>query len=254
MVTTRDGRRRRVPYGVAVQPDSEPIEVAKTRLRRTLLAARRAQPESARRAAREAVSAHLRRATSGMTCIAAYLPLPTEPLDGRVLDVLAGGAMVLVPVVTGAAPLDWCAYAAADPETTLSSGSAGSTHSGSPGPGSSGSGSSGPGSSGRAGFRRGALGIDEPTGPRLGPSAVAEADAILVPALAVDLLGHRLGRGGGHYDRTLALLARLRGTEPLPTRIAVIYDHELLDAVPFDELDQPVTAVVTPGSGLRVLG
>ena len=234
MVTTGDRRRRRVPYGVAVQPDSEPIEVAKTRLRTTLLAARRAQPESARRAAREAVSTHLRRATSGMTCIAAYLPLPTEPLDGRVLDVLAGGGRVLVPVVTGAAPLEWCEYVAGHPESTPSSGS--------------------PGSSGPAGFRRGALGIDEPTGPRLGPSAVAEADAILVPALAVDLLGHRLGRGGGHYDRTLALLARLRGTEPLPTRIAVIYDHELLDAVPFDELDQPVTAVVTPGSGLRVLG
>ena len=60
MVTTRDGRRRRVPYGVAVQPDSEPIEVAKNRLRMTLLAARRARPESARQAARDAMSLHVR--------------------------------------------------------------------------------------------------------------------------------------------------------------------------------------------------
>jgi len=101
--------------------------------------------------------------------------------------------------------------------------------------------------------RRGALGIDEPTGPRLGPAAIADADAILVPALAVDRGGHRLGRGGGHYDRTLALLSRLRA-DPLPPRIALIYDDELLGAVPFDELDQPVTAIVTPGSGLSQLG
>ena len=103
------------------------------------------------------------------------------------------------------------------------------------------------------GTKRGALGIDEPTGPRLGPSAIADADAILVPALAVDRGGHRLGRGGGHYDRTLALLARLRGTDDLPTRIALIYDDEVLEAVPFDKFDQFVTAVITPGSGLSLL-
>ena len=82
-------------------------------------------------------------------------------------------------------------------------------------------------------------------------SAIADADAILVPALAVDRDGHRLGRGGGHYDRTLAMLAGLHST---PALIALIYDDELLPAVPFDELDQLVTAFVTPGSGLSQLG
>ena len=181
MVTARDGQHWRVPYGVAMQPASEPIEVAKTRLRTTLLAARRARPEPARQVARDAVTAHLLRALAGMTFVAAYLPLPTEPLDPGTLDRLAAGVKVLVPVVTGAAPLDWCEYVAGDPESTPSPGPAGSS-----GPLKS---SNPAGSSGPAGSRRGALGIDEPTGPRLGPSAIADADAILVPALAVTTTG-----------------------------------------------------------------
>jgi 5-formyltetrahydrofolate cyclo-ligase len=76
---------------------------------------------------------------------------------------------------------------------------------------------------------------------------------VLVPALAVDRGGHRLGRGGGHYDRTLALLSRLRA-ERLPPRIALVYDEELLDAVPVDQLDQLVTAVITPSSGVSIIG
>jgi 5-formyltetrahydrofolate cyclo-ligase len=214
-----------VPYGVAVQPDNEPIEVAKTRLRTALLAARRARPEADRRAARDAVSVHLRQALAGMTCIAAYLPLPSEPLDPQTLNLLAVNARVLVPVVSGAVPLDWCEYAGDQ-----------SGHPEQP-----------------AATRRGMLGIDEPTGPRLGQAAIAVADAILVPALAVDRSGHRIGRGGGHYDRTLALLTRLHAG-PLPPRIALVYDDEVVDAIPFDELDQPVSAVVTPGAGWSAVG
>jgi 5-formyltetrahydrofolate cyclo-ligase len=224
-----------VAYGVPVHPD-EPVGDAKTRLRTTLLAARRGRAESERLVAREAISAHLLQALSGMTCIAAYLPLPTEPLDPRTLDRLAVGARVLVPVVTGAAPLDWCEHVAAHRVSLDPSLPAGP-----------------PPSAVRqeTGTRRGALGIEEPTGPRLGPAAIAAADAVLVPALAVDRRGHRLGRGGGHYDRTLALLSELRAA---PLRIAVVYDDEVLGAVPFDELDQPVTAIVSPGSGLSHLG
>jgi 5-formyltetrahydrofolate cyclo-ligase len=223
MVTARDVQRRRVPYGVAVQPDSEPIEVAKTRLRTSLLAARRARTETDRRAARGATTTHVVRALAGATCIAAYLPLSTEPLDPATLNLLAVNSRVLVPVVTGASPLEWGDYPARDSPR------------------------------GSRATRRGALGIDEPTGPRLGPAAIADVDAILVPALAVDRDGHRLGRGGGHYDRTLALLSR-QHSAPLPVRIALIYDDELLEAVPFGEYDQLVTAVVTPGSGLSQLG
>src|SRR5258705_10607575 len=45
--------------------------------------------------------------------------------------------------------------------------------------------------------------LHEPAGPRLGIAAIATADVVLVPALAVDQQGTRLGRGGGSYDRAL---------------------------------------------------
>jgi len=86
------------------------------------------------------------------------------------------------------------------------------------------------------------LGLLEPTGPRLGPAAIADAEAILVPALAVDRAGRRLGQGGGCYDRAL----------PHATGrvIAVVADDEVLDAVPTEPHDLPVDAVLTPAGGL----
>jgi 5-formyltetrahydrofolate cyclo-ligase len=196
---------------IPLQTDGdEPISASKGRLRQTLAAVRKAQNDQQRRAARDAVTLHLRSVLNRMTCVAAYHPLPTEPLDPLFLDELALTTRVLVPVVSGNGPLDWCEH---------------------PGP-----------------LRRGQYGINEPTGPRLGSSAITTAAVILVPALAVDRAGHRLGRGGGHYDRTLDHLRRFDPNRP-PTLIAVIYDHELLDAVPSDTHDQPVTAVITPDTG-----
>jgi 5-formyltetrahydrofolate cyclo-ligase len=86
------------------------------------------------------------------------------------------------------------------------------------------------------------LGLLEPTGPRLGPTAIADAEAILVPALAVDRAGRRLGQGGGCYDRAL----------PHATGrvIAVVADDEVLDRVPTEPHDLPVEAVLTPSGGL----
>jgi len=209
-----------VPYGVSVQPDNAAVTAAKSQLRERLIAARRARSDDERRAARVAITGHLLAGLGDLSCVAAYLPLPTEPLARELLDHLAAFTRVMVPVVTGAAPLDWCSY---------------------PVP-----------------VQRGALGIDDPVGDRLGPDAIGRADAILVPALAVDRRGHRLGRGGGHYDRSLDLQARLLDAAPgSPSRrglrIAVVYDDELLDSVPFDDLDQPVDATVTPMTGLRSL-
>ena len=54
----------------------------------------------------------------------------------------------------------------------------------------------------------GPRGLLEPPGPRLGVNAVQEARLVVVPALAVDRSGIRLGRGGGSYDRALARLSR----------------------------------------------
>jgi 5-formyltetrahydrofolate cyclo-ligase len=83
--------------------------------------------------------------------------------------------------------------------------------------------------------------------PVRGPGTVARADIVLVPALAVDARGYRLGRGGGSYDRALA---RVGGQVPT---IALLYDDELLPVVPTEAHDQRVRLVARPGSGLTRL-
>lgn len=88
---------------------------------------------------------------------------------------------------------------------------------------------------------------DAATGADLGVTALANARLIVLPALAVDPAGHRLGQGGGSYDRAL-----LRSS-PGSVRLAVVFDEEVLDAVPTDAHDQPVDAVLTPGAGVRWL-
>jgi 5-formyltetrahydrofolate cyclo-ligase len=149
----------------------------------------------------------LRRAAT----VAAYVSVDTEPGTGPLLDRLrAMGRRVVVPVVLPDLDLDWAVY-------------------------------DGPESLARA--RRGLL---EPTGPRLGLDAVATADVVLTPGLAVDRRGMRLGQGGGCYDRAL-------GRVPVGTfTCTLLYDGELLDEVPTEAHDRPVTAVVTPSGLTRV--
>ncbi len=153
------------------------------------------------------VTSDLRRAAT----VAAYVSVDTEPGTGPLLDRLrAMGRRVVVPVVLPDLDLDWAVY-------------------------------DGPDSLARA--RRGLL---EPTGPRLGLDAVATADVVLTPGLAVDRRGMRLGQGGGCYDRAL-------GRVPVGTfTCTLLYDGELLDEVPSDAHDRPVTAVVTPSGLTRI--
>lgn len=84
------------------------------------------------------------------------------------------------------------------------------------------------------------------TGAPIGVDAIADVDLVLAPALAVARDGTRLGRGGGSYDRALA---RCGADTVLGT---LVFDDELLDALPHDEWDVPVEAAVTP-SGWRGL-
>jgi 5-formyltetrahydrofolate cyclo-ligase len=91
----------------------------------------------------------------------------------------------------------------------------------------------------------GPRGLSQPPGPRLGPQAITQAGLVIVPALAVDPAGHRLGRGGGSYDRALARLAPGRALV-----VALLHDGELIDAVPAEPHDHPVDATVTPRGGL----
>jgi len=80
----------------------------------------------------------------------------------------------------------------------------------------------------------------------LGPAAIAEAELVIVPAVAVDRSGIRLGRGGGSYDRALARVPD--GT----LVVAALYHDELVAALPFEDHDRRVHAVVTPAGVTRL--
>jgi 5-formyltetrahydrofolate cyclo-ligase len=89
-------------------------------------------------------------------------------------------------------------------------------------------------------------GLLEPVGRRLGPDSIATADAVLTPGMAVDRTGMRMGKGGGCYDRAL-------GRVPVGTfTCTLLYDDELVDAVPAAPHDRPVTAVATPSGVTRL--
>ena len=91
----------------------------------------------------------------------------------------------------------------------------------------------------------GPLGLLEPAGRRLGRDAVADCSLVVVPALAVDRSGTRLGRGGGSYDRALCRTSALV--------VAALHVGELRETLPAEPHDQPVDAVVLPDRGLVVL-
>jgi 5-formyltetrahydrofolate cyclo-ligase len=172
-----------------------------------LTAARREVPASVRADEAAAIAGFVREAVSPGQTICGYVPVGTEPGSRPMLDDLrAAGVQVLLPVVVGSHPLDWAAY-----DGTLQ-----------PGP------------------HR----LLEPTGPRLGSHAVSTASLVLVPALAVDATGVRLGRGAGHYDRSLTFAA------PGTAFVGVVRDQEFLPQLPFAEHDVKMTAVLTPGRGM----
>lgn len=86
----------------------------------------------------------------------------------------------------------------------------------------------------------GQFGINSPTGKKI---PVEEIDLVLVPALAVDRDGNRLGKGRGFYDRVLGGL-----TCP---KFAVVFDSEVFDSIPSEMHDQKLSGAVTPAALLE---
>ncbi|WP_055615844.1 5-formyltetrahydrofolate cyclo-ligase [Streptomyces phaeochromogenes] len=144
--------------------------------------------------------------------VAAYVSVGSEPGTRALLDALhARGVRVLLPALLADNDLDWGAYAGEGSLVSVQ--------------------------------HRGKMALLEPAGERLGPDAVLTADTVLLPGLAVDARGMRLGRGGGSYDRVLARLDRA-GADP--ALVVLLYDSEVVDLVPEEPHDRPVHAVVTP--------
>ncbi|RDI51750.1 5-formyltetrahydrofolate cyclo-ligase [Nocardia mexicana] len=169
---------------------------------------------------REAESAALAAAAARLAAqwpraewIAAYVPIRGEPGSIAMLDALrSAGSRVLLPVTGAPGPLDWAEYGDAEA------------------------------------LRPARFGLLEPTGARMSPAAIESAAVILIPALAVDRRGVRLGRGAGYYDRTLP------AADPAAALIAVVRDDELVRRLPEEPHDRRMGWALTPGGGLHRLG
>ena len=191
--------------------------MTKAEVREVVLRARRMTSPEQRRAEADALARHLPALVREGDTVCAYVPVGAEPGSPAMLDALTGlGVRVLLPVAlqdeTGTPlPLQWGEYR---PDGLVDA----------------------------------RFGLREPQPPWLGVEAIAAASMVLVPALAVDLAGVRLGRGAGFYDRSLSYAA------PSARLIAVVRDDELVDWLPGADHDVPMTHALVPGRGLVSLG
>lgn len=182
-------------------------QATKAQLRAQVLATRRTvDPADRERAAVRATRLLLDLPDIGdAQCVAAYLSFGTEPSTAELLARLRSrGVRVLLPVLRADLDLDWAIYG------------------------------------GPQGVVQGGRGPGRPAGTPLGVDSLADADVVVVPALAVGADGTRLGRGGGSYDRALA---RVPAGRPV---VALLYDGELLPAVPTEDHDRRVDLAVQP--------
>ncbi len=184
---------------------------AKAAMRAHVLARRRALPADERAAAgrrvRDAVLGLPEMQMAGT--VAGYVSVGAEPeTRGLLFALWKRGTYVLLPVLRADGDLDWASYEGPDS------------------------------------LAPGLRGMLEPTERRRGVTAITSADLVIVPALAIDGAGSRLGRGGGSYDRALARV----GASILT--VALLHEGELIDEVPAGEHDQPVRAAALPGEGI----
>lgn len=189
---------------------------SKAALRNQLMAARRRVADDVRAAEARQLTDHLATVVTSACTVCAYVPVGAEPGSIEMLEeLLRRAGRVLLPVAR-----------------TGSDNSAlplrwGEYRSG--------------------GLTTARWGLLEPAEPWLPHSALTDAALVFLPALAVDRRGVRLGRGQGFYDRSLA------GRDPQARLIAVVRDAELVDELPSEPHDVPMTHALTPQRGVVTL-
>ena len=178
----------------------------KLQIRKTLVDLLNGQKEADRRRKSEAIRRKLVRlaAYRRATTVACYVSLPCEVETHRLIDdMLKDRKRVAVPYVRGR-QLKWSEVR--DPARDL---------------------------------RPGAFGILEPRPRAVRPVRAQELDVVLVPGVAFDRRGHRLGHGYGYFDRFLGALP-----PGIPT-IGLCFDFQRVAALPHEPHDHPVDAVLT---------
>lgn len=103
-----------------------------------------------------------------------------------------------------------------------------------------------PAPQGRGGWRKNRFGIREPVGTRAKPAW--QLDALLMPLVGFDRSGHRLGMGGGYYDRLLSDLSR---RVRRPRYLGLAHGCQQVATLPVAGWDQDVDAVVTDRGVIR---
>ncbi|MAZ66810.1 MAG: 5-formyltetrahydrofolate cyclo-ligase [Kangiellaceae bacterium] len=97
---------------------------------------------------------------------------------------------------------------------------------------------------------RNRYGISEPEGCYQNATKLYMLDVILMPLVAFDRQGNRLGMGGGFYDRTLACL-KARSRRGKPKLFGIAYDHQQVEALPVEPWDIPLDGIITPSNVMR---
>jgi 5-formyltetrahydrofolate cyclo-ligase len=181
------GSAQPYPPATGLEPED-----AKEGLRRAIRTARDVRSERLRREAAEALADVVETIpeVKDARCVAVYAARPTEPGTTPLMDRLAArDVRVLLPVLGTGLQRNWAEYAGRDDLRVRAPGRP-----------------------------------PEPGTPELPAEAVEDADVVLVPALAVDTTGMRLGQGGGWYDRVL------QHTRPGARVVAVVFPEEVYDA------------------------
>ncbi len=189
------------------------VDDAKTALRLAAAARRDALPRAVREAAAEAIAAQEFPISVAVgTIVSGFVPLKSEIDPLPLLRKLErAGATLALPVVAGRGkPLIMRAWRWGDP------------------------------------LAAGVFGLREPTSA----AAEVEPDILLVPLLAFDRAGHRIGYGAGYYDMTLA---RLRARKAV-TAIGVAFAAQEIPAIPKTPRDEPLDFVLTEREVIKIKG